>query len=119
MRPWLLFLFVGAGLELIAILSVLSKDSIQPLSNWQMVVGYTQVPGASVFAAFGVPGQALDRLPSPLGAAGAIVIFGLAFLTQAAGFALAVWLVWIAGKCRRPPKLQSPLDRWRAVSHNR
>jgi len=102
MRPWLFFLFVGAVAEVIAISSVLPNDSTQTPTTWQTAIWYTQVPGASVFATFAVLKQALDRLPSPVGAAGAVVIFGLAFLTQAAGFAFAVWTVaWIARQCKK------------------
>ena len=46
---------------------------------------------AFLIGAFGLLSLALDRLPSPLLSTGAILIFGIGFLAQAAVFGLPIW----------------------------
>jgi hypothetical protein len=93
-RRDILFICIGAMLEFIIFLSLLPENSMQPMSTSQTVVGYTQVPGASVFGLLGVTfGHALDRLPGPLQAIGLGLIIGIPFLIRAAVFALPVWAI--------------------------
>jgi hypothetical protein len=72
------------------------------MTTWQTFVGYTQVPGASVFGLLGMTfGHALDRLPEPLKSIGVGLTFGIPFLTQAAVFAVPVWVLARFAKSRR------------------
>lgn len=88
-----LFLSIGAGLECcIVFLSLMSGDSMQPLTTWQSLGIYTQWPGIAVLTLLReMFGHMRLSLPSPLGLVCFILIFGAAFLAQAAFFALLIW----------------------------
>src|ERR1700722_9947028 len=106
MRRTLLFIAIGAVLEVVVFLSAMPKNSTQPITPWQTVMGYTQVPGGLVFGLFGMAGfgHALDRTPEPLRAIGIGLMFGIPFLTQAAVFAVPVW-VFTRGRGREAASL--------------
>jgi len=76
----------GACLELAALFCVLPKDSTQPPTAFQEVLGYTQTPGGRAFyLLFGTGlSHQLDKLPQPLGIVLAIIGFAAVFLFQSA-----------------------------------
>jgi hypothetical protein len=79
-RRTLPFICIVAVLEVIVFLSVLPKNSTQPMAPWKTLLSYTQVPGASVFGLLGMTfGHALDRMPEPLRAISVGLIFGIPF----------------------------------------
>ena len=90
MRHGLLSMLIGAVVEVIVFFSLLPKDSTQRPTTWEMLGEYTQAPFASVFNGLSL---ALEHLPSPLLSTGATLIFGVAFLTQAAVFGLPILLL--------------------------
>jgi hypothetical protein len=93
---------IGAVVEVIVFFSLLPKDSMQPPTTWQIVGEYTQAPFAWVASLFSV---ASDRLPSALLSTLAILILGIAFLTQVAVFALPIWvLITIVERRKKPPE---------------
>jgi hypothetical protein len=103
MRRGLLSMVIGAVVEVIVFFSLLPKDSMQPPITWQIVGEYTQAPFASVVS---VGSLALEHLPSPLLSTGAILIFGVAFLTQAAVFGLPMLLLAsILARRKKSPRL--------------
>lgn len=87
---------IGAGalLEIVVFLSLVPRDSTQPPTCFQEVLGYTQAPGGGAFfLLFGTGlGHQLDRLPQPLGMILGIVGFAAVFLFQSAIMGIPVWL---------------------------
>jgi len=72
------------------------------MAPWKTLLSYTQVPGASVFGLLGMTfGHALDRTPEPLRTIGIGLMFGILFLTQAAVFAVPVWVLARLVRLRR------------------
>jgi hypothetical protein len=88
-------LVVGSILEVVTVFRLVPKDSTQPPTAIQSMLGYTQLPGAGAFRfLFGTVGGFLDSLPPALGFGLGIAGFGVVFLIQVAVLALPLWLVF-------------------------
>jgi hypothetical protein len=77
----------------------------------QVILSYTQLPGASAFGfLFGTGlGHFLSSLPAPLGLCFVLAGFVIVFLTQGALFALPVWFVLRLWNLRRPKSASGEL----------
>ena len=96
------YLIVGALLEIVVFFSALPKHSMDKVTPWQTLAGYLLTPGGLTFGLLGTTfGHALDRAPIPLAAVGVVLVFGIPFVTQAAVFALPVYLVRMAIRSRK------------------
>jgi hypothetical protein len=98
---------LGALLEIVVFFSLVPKDSTQPPTRFQELLGYTQAPaGGAFFLLFGTGfGYLLDRLPQPLGMIWAIICFATVFLLQSAVMGIPVWLTIQAWRALRPHPL--------------
>lgn len=85
---------LGALLEILVFLSLVPKDSTQPPTRFQELLGYTQAPGAgALFLLFGTGlGHELDNLPQPLGMILAAIGLAAVFLLQSAVMGIPLWL---------------------------
>jgi len=103
--PWI---GIGAVLEGLVFILLFPQDSIRRLTTWQIVLEYTLVPFESIVSLFGFVFQ---QLPLPLFRVGAILVFGVAFFTQAAVFGLLIWVLSYMVQRRqkdRNPRPSSP-----------
>jgi hypothetical protein len=88
-------LVIGSVLEVVTVFCLIPKDSTQPPTAIQTLLGYTQLPGAGAFGLlFGTVGSFLDSLPPALGYCLAVAGYGLVFLIQVAVFAFPLWLAF-------------------------
>ena len=93
-RSVVLSICIGLVLEVLMFLSLLPKNSMQPMTPWQKWGGYTQAPGFAVFGLLGMTfGHSLDRLPRPIGYGGVILIMSFAAFAQVAVFAFPIWVL--------------------------
>jgi hypothetical protein len=94
---------LGALLEVIVFFSLVPKNSTQPPTRFQELLGWTQTPGAGAFfLLFGTGlGHQLDRLPQTLGMALADIGFAVVFIFQSAIMGIPVWLAIQAYSGRR------------------
>jgi hypothetical protein len=85
---------IGALLEILVFLTLVPKDSAQPATGLQNLLGYTQAPAAGAFfLLFGEGrGHQLDKLPQPMATILVSIGFGAVFLVQSAVMGIAVWL---------------------------
>ncbi len=86
----LLSIFAGAIMELFVFVSRIPDDSTKPLNAWQVALGYIVAPATWIAGRFGpLPTENLPGLPSIIRE---VLVLGLAFLVQAAIFAVPVWI---------------------------
>jgi hypothetical protein len=96
---------LGAVLEILVFFCLVPKDSTQPPTRFQELLGYTQTPGgAAFFLLFGSGlGHQLDKLPQPVEMIWAVIGFAAAFLLQSAVMGIPIWLAiqtWEAVRSR-------------------
>jgi hypothetical protein len=98
---------LGALLEILVFFSLVPKDSTQPPTRFQELLGYTQAPGGGAFfLLFGTGlGHQLDKLPQPLGMILAAIGFAAVFLLQSAVMGIPVWLTIQTWKALRSHSL--------------
>ena len=97
------WLALGAILEIALVVGVMPSSSTQPLTPWERMAGNALAPAGAVFGVMAALfGHAIDRLPAPFGSAAAMTMLVIAFLVQAAIFALPFWaLRWFVKRRRR------------------
>lgn len=89
----LLSIFAGAIMELFVFVSRIPDDSTKPLNLWQVALGHTVAPAAWIAGRFGpLP----ENLPGLMPMIREVLVLGLAFLVQAAIFAVPVWICFFS-----------------------
>jgi hypothetical protein len=85
---------LGALLEILVFFFLLPRDSTQPPTRFQELLGYTQAPARLAFFLLSGTGlgHQLDNLPQPLAITLAVTGFGAVFLMQASVMGIPVWL---------------------------
>jgi hypothetical protein len=85
-----LSLFAGAVLEILTFLSLIPDNSTKLPNPWQAALGHTLSPAVSIVRVLNpTPDNPLPQFLTIR----ALLVFGLAFLAQAAVFGLPVWVV--------------------------
>jgi hypothetical protein len=85
----LLSIFAGAIMELFVFVSRIPENSTKPLNLWQVALGHIVGPAIWIAGRFGpLP----ENLPGPMSMIREVLVLGLAFLIQAAIFAVPVWI---------------------------
>jgi hypothetical protein len=84
---------LGSLLEILVFFFLVPKDSTQPPTRFQELLGYTQAPGGGTFFLLFGTGldHQLDKLPQPLGVILAAVGFAVVFLVQPAVMGIPIW----------------------------
>lgn len=100
---------LGALLEVLVFSSLVPKDSTQPPTRLQELLGYTQAPGAGAFfLLFGTGlGHQLDKLSQPLAMILAVTGFAAVFLLQSAVMGIPIWLAIQLGRTLRAERVWS------------
>jgi len=89
----LLSIFAGAIMELFVFVSRIPDDSTKPVNAWQVALGHTVAPAAWISGRFAPLPENLPGLPSIIRE---VLVLGLAFLVQAAIFAVPVWICFFS-----------------------
>lgn len=87
---------VGAVIEIAILLALVPKDSTEPPTRFQEVLGQTQALWFGLASVF----KDVD-LPQPVNLAAALLLTATGFLLQSAIMALPIWLVLLVLSSRR------------------
>ena len=81
---------VGSGVEVIALLTSIPRDSTPPETGIQLIAAYTQVPGMFAFFRYS---DLVQHLPAVIAVPFSLLGLAGAFLIEAGLFALPIWCV--------------------------